>query len=213
MDATRFDRLTTSSPPVARRQALATARPVSPPALLATGLGTAHAQDATPGATPAVDPNNPHPSADTAGAHPEFLFVQPFDSGAWSPTSGADATYTLTLTGAAAQTVYFSDRPERIVGLAPTQRFLDGLGFTPNNPPNAALVATPDGSEARTSWSSSCSARATTRRPARSSTRRKCWRIMASLGWAIWRGNRPTTSCQRRSGRAACSSMTARISN
>lgn len=73
--------------------------------------------------------------------------MQPSDRGTWAPKPGADGTYTLTLTGAAAQTVYFSDRPERIVGLAPTQRFLDGLGFTPVNPPNAALVATQEGSE------------------------------------------------------------------
>ena len=148
MDASRFDSITRffASRRLSRRQALATGGA----GIAATGLAAvrlAAAQDATPGATPAVDPNDPHPSADTAGAHPEFLFVQPFDSGTWSPIAGADATYTLTLTGAAASTVYFSDRPERIVGLTPTQRFLDALGFTPDNPPNAALVATQEGSE------------------------------------------------------------------
>lgn len=39
------------------------------------------------------------------------------------------------------QTVYFSDRPARVVGVAPLQQFLDGLGFSPQNSPNAALVA------------------------------------------------------------------------
>lgn len=105
-------------------------------------------QDATPQvATPAVDPDDPHPSADDAKSDPEFLFVQPFDSGTWAPKTGEDGVYTLTLTGAAANTVYFSDRPERIVGLSPTQDFLDGLGFTPANPPNAAVVTEGDGGQ------------------------------------------------------------------
>jgi hypothetical protein len=38
------------------------------------------------------------------------------------------------------QTIYFSDRPNRIVGAAPTPRFLNGLGFFESDPPNAALV-------------------------------------------------------------------------
>jgi hypothetical protein len=47
----------------------------------------------------------------------------------------------LTLSGAAAQTIYFSDRPARIVGAVPTATFLASLGFTPTDPPNAAVVA------------------------------------------------------------------------
>ena len=39
-----------------------------------------------------------------------------------------------------AATIYFSDRPERIFGDLPTQEFLDTLGFTPDFPPNAALI-------------------------------------------------------------------------
>jgi hypothetical protein len=31
--------------------------------------------------------------------------------GTWAPKAGADGVYTLTLSGAAAQTIYFSDRP------------------------------------------------------------------------------------------------------
>ena len=79
-------------------------------------------------------------AADAAADTPEFLFAQTFTAGTWQPADEA-SLYTLTLEGTAAQTVYFSDRPERIVGLAPMQTFLDGLGFTPANPPNAALVA------------------------------------------------------------------------
>jgi hypothetical protein len=33
------------------------------------------------------------------------------------------------------------DRPDRIVGAVPTEDCLDGLGFAPANPPNAALVS------------------------------------------------------------------------
>ena len=44
--------------------------------------------------------------------------------------------FVLTLTGAAAHTTYFSGGPERITGLAPTQPFLDGLGFAAENPSN-----------------------------------------------------------------------------
>ena len=103
------------------------------------------AQQGTPQvATPAVAA-----SGEEGTTLPQFLFVQPFDSGAWAPKDGDDGTYSLTLTGAAASTIYFSDRPEREVGLVPNQKFLDGLGFTPANPPNAAIVATQDGSESQ----------------------------------------------------------------
>jgi hypothetical protein len=105
--------------------------------------GRALAQDATP----APVSEDPHPSADITTAKTEFLFVQPFDAGTWTPKAGEDGTYTLTLTGAAANTVYFSDRPERIFGVTPNQQFLDGLGFTPANPPNAAVVAQREGGD------------------------------------------------------------------
>lgn len=91
------------------------------------------AQESTPAAS--VD--------SSATDSPEFLFVQTFGSGAWQPAD-EDGLYTLTLTGTAAHTIYFADRPERIVGLVATDLFLDGLGFTPVNPPNAALVAATD---------------------------------------------------------------------
>jgi hypothetical protein len=47
----------------------------------------------------------------------------------------------LTLEGHTGQTISFSDRPDRIVGAVPTEQFLDTLGFSPTNPPTAALVA------------------------------------------------------------------------
>lgn len=132
MNPTRFDRLTRqfARPRMSRRAALVAG-------LAATGSPTATAPDAKPASTP-VDR---HPDVDTAQPHPEYLFVQPFDAGAWAPKAGEDGVYTLTLTGVGGHTTYFSDRPERVVGLAPIQPFLDGLGFSPENPPNAAIVA------------------------------------------------------------------------
>ncbi|HEV2067894.1 MAG TPA: hypothetical protein VGR08_13780 [Thermomicrobiales bacterium] len=86
-------------------------------------------------------------------AHPVFLFVQTSTSGSFTanpaagtpaidgtPSPGGGAEYLLTLQGHGGGTVYFSDRPERIFSEASTQAFLDGLGFSPANPPNAALV-------------------------------------------------------------------------
>jgi hypothetical protein len=143
VDTNRFDRVTKFLADRKARRAALQGGSIG----LAAALGSrALAQDGTPQvATPAADPNDPHPSADAdadaATVHPEFLFVQPFASGSWSPKQGEAGTYTLALTGAATQTVYFSDRPKRVVGLSPMQDFLDGLGFTPANPPNAALVA------------------------------------------------------------------------
>jgi hypothetical protein len=103
----------------------------------AIGFENARAQSATP-------------VTDTDTAAPkEFLFVQSFESGTLEPLSAASAAtpaaggaeYTLTLSQGLGQTIFFSDRPERVVGTVPTPRFLDALGFTPENPPNAALVA------------------------------------------------------------------------
>ena len=68
-----------------------------------------------------------------------FLFVQNAHSGSFIPVEGETNRYTLSLNDIAPQTIYFSDRPERIVGQAPMQPFLDGMCFTEENPPNAAL--------------------------------------------------------------------------
>ena len=139
MDATRFDSLSRAlTARLSRRSALQASG-----AGLAAGLAVgaslrAVAQDATP-----------DPLSDDA----TFLFVQSAASGTFAanpgagtptaegtPVAGGGGDYLLTLEGHAGNTVYFSDRPERIFGSAPTQRFLDGLGFAPSNPPNAALV-------------------------------------------------------------------------
>jgi len=89
--------------------------------------------------------------------HPTFLFVQTATGGGFSPNPeagtpvvdgepvpGGGADYLLTLEGHHGATIYFSDRPDRIFGDSPTQQFLDGLGFSPVNPPNAALVTQVD---------------------------------------------------------------------
>jgi hypothetical protein len=140
VDANRFDDLArTLSYRVSRRAGLGAAV-----AGLALGshAGIA-AQETTTVATPTAD-----------AGKPVFMFVQtamlgraevnpaagtPVADG--TPVSGGGAPYLLTLEGHSGQTIYFSDRPERIVGAVPTEAFLEGLGFTPANPPNAALVA------------------------------------------------------------------------
>lgn len=105
------------------------------------------------------------PAAATPGATTEdasFLFVQTASSGtftanpntgttpaaAGTPAAGpgGNAQYLLTLSGHPGETVFFSDRPERIFGEAPTETFLANLGFGSGNPPNAAIsTETADG--------------------------------------------------------------------
>jgi hypothetical protein len=99
----------------------------------------------------------PTPEPDRISDKTTFLFVQAFRSGtltpkspaepeAGTPVAGSDAQFQLHLADGMGQTIYFSDRPERIVGAVPTPAFLDGLGFSPADPPNAALVGeTADG--------------------------------------------------------------------
>ena len=141
MDASDFDRFTRQlAARASRRTALGAT-------LAGIGLGLgfggrAAARQATPGSTP------------QPGEEPVFLFVQTATSGRGevnpaagtptvdgTPVPGGGAPFLITLEGHSGQTVYFSDRPDRIAGAAPTQNFLDGLGFTPENPPNAALVS------------------------------------------------------------------------
>jgi hypothetical protein len=68
-----------------------------------------------------------------------FMFVQTAQSGTLVPVAGEDNLYTLTLMGVSPQTVAFSDRPERVVVQAPMQKFLDGMCFSPDSGPNAAI--------------------------------------------------------------------------
>jgi hypothetical protein len=131
VDSNRFDRFSKlfANRRLTRRHALATGA-----ASVAAGLAgsrAAAAQEATP----------------TAGATPQagdyekitYLFVQSFQSGSITPNQNDDR-YTLTLEHGLGQTIYFGDRPSREVGVSPTDTFLQGLGFSPDNPPNAALI-------------------------------------------------------------------------
>jgi hypothetical protein len=135
MDGTQFDKVSRffAQRRLSRRQALTqSGAALATAGLAAAGLATAaSAQDATPAAEAGA--------AEPARA-PEMLFVQSFQSGSIVPTEGVDGRYTVTLERGLGQTIFFSDRPDRIVGATPTPQFLEVLGFPPDNPPNAALV-------------------------------------------------------------------------
>ncbi|MGE3797207.1 MAG: hypothetical protein AB7G88_05130, partial [Thermomicrobiales bacterium] len=136
MDAEQFDRLTRAlSRHFSRRAAIAAALVGT----AASRMGQAEAQDATPA---------------PEGEKPVFMFVQTAELGRGevnpaagtpaadgTPLAGGGANFLLTLEGHSGQTIYFSDRPDRIFGALPTEDFLVNFGFTPVNPPNAALVA------------------------------------------------------------------------
>jgi hypothetical protein len=128
MNPNRFDSIAKlfATRRLSRRQALAQAG-IAAGAVAAVRMASpTDAQDATPAAD--------------GEQGPTMLFLQAFQSGGVTPAEGADDRYTLTLEQGLGYTVYFSDRPERIVGAHPTPMFLEGLGFPDDNPPNAALV-------------------------------------------------------------------------
>jgi hypothetical protein len=131
MNSARFDRVTRAfEAKRSRRRVLA---------MGAAGAAAAGLARATPAAVQDATP-------EAITEHPTFLFVQLADRGTWTPKPDEDGVYLLTLSGTGEQTLYFSDRPERIVGTVETDRFLDALGFTPVEPPNAAIVVTtPEG--------------------------------------------------------------------
>jgi hypothetical protein len=136
MDATQFDTIARLfAARRSRRWVLAeTGAGLASGAFAAAGLAVhtrdrAAAQDATPAGGSAK-----------AATDPTFLFVQSFESGSFAPKAGSSDSFTLTLDKGLGQTVYFSDRPERIVGASPTAAFLKGMPFGHDNPPNAALV-------------------------------------------------------------------------
>ena len=130
MNPSHFDRISKrfAQRKLSRRQALAAGTAsIAAAGLTAAGLASATAQDATPETAPTGDETT-------------YLFVQSFHSGAISPTEGVEGRYTVTLDQGTGQTIYFADRPARDVGVTETPRFLEGLGFVEDNPPNAALL-------------------------------------------------------------------------
>lgn len=130
MQPARFDQVAQffASRRISRRRALAESGVGIAAGIFATNAPTAGAQDATPTA--------PSDSAN----HQEMLFLQSFQSGTIAAKEGDASRYTLTLEQGLGQTIFFSERPERVVGASPTPQFLDGLGFFDHNPPNAALI-------------------------------------------------------------------------
>jgi hypothetical protein len=104
-------------------------------------VGCTQAQDRQP----TTDGPQKAPAAgagDEVAAQPEkvpFMFVQTAEGGTFEARPDRSG-FRLTLRGVAPQTVYFSDRPQRIAGGVPNGAFLDGLGFSDANPPNAAIV-------------------------------------------------------------------------
>ena len=75
------------------------------------------------------------------GENVSMLFVQTASSGTFAQKDGK---YVLTLDGVSSQTVYFSDRPNRISGNMNTGDFVKewtlGADSFADNPPNAAIV-------------------------------------------------------------------------
>lgn len=168
MDPLTFDRITRlfASRRLSRRQAVTQATGLAAGALAASALPAAAVgapAGPAPGPLPAHPPTQsaapdtfavlapPSPAATaiatptTTGAKPlTFLFLQSFERGSLVPKPGTPGHYLLTLEQGLGDTVYFSDRPAKVVGTVPTQHFLEALGFTPANPPNAALVGQRD---------------------------------------------------------------------
>lgn len=80
---------------------------------------------------------------------PSFLFVQTAHGGTLSRTEGEDNYYTLLLNDVSPSIVFFSDRPDRIVGQEDTETFIETFDFSPSNPPNAAIevLNAPEGAD------------------------------------------------------------------
>lgn len=68
-----------------------------------------------------------------------FMFVQTASSGSFKQIEGSTRSYELVLDGVTPTTIYLSDRPARLTGHVPMQKFIEGLGFDDDNPPNAAI--------------------------------------------------------------------------
>lgn len=133
MNDSHFDAFTRwAARPSTRRTALGSAG--AGLAALAVGRVTVAAQDATPAVVAASPVASPTPSADVS-----LLFVQ--TGGATTLTPGADDIHTLTMTGVTAQTLYFSDRPNRVTGAMPTGTLVEAWADAfAGDPPNATLI-------------------------------------------------------------------------
>ncbi len=144
MDGSRFDTITRffADRRLSRRQALAQGGAgIAAGALGMSLLAPGVSAQATPVASPVTEGiAEASPLPESSAEPPEMLFIQAFRSGSITPAGDSEGRYTLTLEQGLGYTVYFSDRPDRIVGAHPTPQFLEGLGFPDDNPPYAALV-------------------------------------------------------------------------
>lgn len=77
-----------------------------------------------------------------AGATEELLFVQVAESGSAEPLSDEPGAYLLILANSSGQTLYFSDRPERLAGIFSTSEFISDAASAAIRP-NAALAFRP----------------------------------------------------------------------
>lgn len=137
MEPKQFDTITRlfASQRLSRRSAM----------LAGAGIAALGVTGAAAQATPEAAPDAATPEAGF-NSDIQFMFVQTFGAGSIDAATDGVETLLLVADHVAGQTLYFSDRPERIVGMVPTEKLLgsgaesSGLGFTPENPPNAALV-------------------------------------------------------------------------
>jgi hypothetical protein len=131
MDAAHFDQFTKQVSRRLNRRSAVAAGSLGLTAALISQLSPVHAQ----GATPSVDAT-PGTTKDI-----QILFVQSFGSATIVAGPNSTGSFTITLENGTGQTTYFSDRPERMVGILTDEQFLDGRAFDPNDPPNAAIVS------------------------------------------------------------------------
>jgi hypothetical protein len=98
----------------------------------AAGMATVIAQEATPAADSDV----------------ELLFVQTHSAATISPSEDDPSLLTLTLEQGTGETIFLSDRPDRLAGSIKTDQFIDGFRTeTAQDPANAALVVNVSESE------------------------------------------------------------------
>jgi hypothetical protein len=125
MDSNTFDRLTQLLATRATRRAAA--------------LGAAGSMAMAPGMRALAQVAIPTSGTPAASDEIDVLYVQTFASG--TIAEAGDGSFTLSLAGGTGQTVFFTDRPERLAGALATDAFLDERAFDNTDPPNAALVA------------------------------------------------------------------------